>query len=156
LRRGGGEDLPGQPEVEDLYPAGGVQHDVFGFEVTVDEAGGVRGGDAVGDLHRNLQEFAHRYVAALRAAAEGFAIDQFADDVENTALRADVIDGDDVGMIEGGDGAGFALEAGLPLRVSGSGVGQDLERYVAPEPRIARTVDFSHPARAERSDDLIG
>src|ERR1019366_7828593 len=95
--RTGSEHLAGQSEVEDLDPGGCGQHDVFGFEVAMDEAGGVRGGDAVGDLHGDLQKFADGDVAALHAVAEGLAIDQFADDVEDTGLGPDVVDGNDVG-----------------------------------------------------------
>jgi uncharacterized ion transporter superfamily protein YfcC len=32
------------------------------------------------------------------------------------------------------------------LPAGGSGFGEDLERHLAPEPRIARTVDFPHPS----------
>ena len=59
-------------------------------------------------------------------------------------------------MRERGDGLGLALESGERFGVAGELVGQDLDRDVALQPRVARPVDLAHPARAERGEDLVG
>ncbi len=59
-------------------------------------------------------------------------------------------------MIQRREQLRFALEAGQPIGIAGEEVGQDLERDVAPEPRVAGAIDLSHAAGAERGDDLIG
>ena len=50
----------------------------------------------------------------------------------------------------------LALEAAHAARGSDAvRLGQDLERDVAVEPRVARAVDLAHAARAEGRDDLV-
>ena len=41
------------------------------------------------------------------------------------------------------------------FRVSRKRLGQDLDRDRAIEPRVARSVDLTHAARADQRDDLI-
>ena len=58
-------------------------------------------------------------------------------------------------MVERGGGARLLLEAAQAIGVGGERGGQDLDRHVAPEPRIARAIDLAHAAGAERRDDLV-
>ncbi len=44
--------------------------------------------------------------------------------------------------------AGFTLEAGQPLGILRKLLGQDLERHVSFETRVASPEDLTHPARA--------
>ncbi len=67
----------------------------------------------------------------------------------------DGMDRDDVRVVEGGDGAGLALETGEALRVVGEVRGQHLEGDLAPELRVDGAIDLAHAARAERGDDLV-
>src|SRR5205085_1459667 len=60
------------------------------------------------------------------------------------------------GMRERGDGLGLALEAGERVGVRGQLRGEDLDRDLPVELRVARPVDLAHPARAERREDLVG
>ena len=79
------------------------------------EAGGVGGGESGGDLGGDVDEAANWKRLAFEERAEGFAFEEFADDVllcpGFRLLDTEVVDGDDIGVIERGDGAGFALEA---------------------------------------------
>ena len=61
----------------------------------------------------------------------------------------------DVRMIERGEDLRFALEAREPLLIEGEAVGQDLERDVALERRVARAIDLAHTARAERGQNFV-
>ena len=58
-------------------------------------------------------------------------------------------------MVERSGRTGFLLEAMEMFRIGGERCWQDFDRHVAPEARIARFVDLTHPARAERRDDFI-
>ena len=53
-------------------------------------------------------------------------------------------------MVEGGNGAGFALET------FGEGLTGGFDGDDAVEPGVARLIDFAHPARAELSEDFEG
>ena len=67
---------------------------------------------------------------------------------------ADVENREDIGVRERGDRTRFLLEATQPRRVGGDGTWQYLEGDVAPEPRVARLVDFTHATGAERRHDF--
>ena len=58
-------------------------------------------------------------------------------------------------MIERGQDARLAVEAGAAVGVGGPVDGQDFEGHVATQAGIARADNLSHPARAERRRDLI-
>ena len=66
------------------------------------------------------------------------------------------VDRRDVRMIERGEDLGLALEAGEALGVVCEQVGQDLERDVATELRVARAIDLAHAAGAEQREDFVG
>ena len=59
-------------------------------------------------------------------------------------------------MVQRPDGPGLLLESAQAFRVRCHRLAQDLDRHLAPEPRVERPVDLSHPSRAERRQDLVG
>jgi hypothetical protein len=61
----------------------------------------------------------------------------------------------DVGMVERGERAGFALEPSDALLVARHLLGQDLDRHLAPEPGVAGAVHLSHASRAEGGEHLV-
>jgi hypothetical protein len=85
----GGRDLrrrlktcrPHETEIEDLRAPGARDHDVFRFQIAMDDAGGVRFSQAVGDLRRQIEEAFERHRAAPDFLAQRLAVDQFRDDV---------------------------------------------------------------------------
>ena len=62
----------------------------------------------------------------------------------------------DVRMVELGDGARLALEAGAHLGCRGQVRGQHLDGDVAAQARVVGAVDLAHAARAERGEDPVG
>ena len=62
----------------------------------------------------------------------------------------------DVRMIQRGQRLRFALEAREPLGIGDEQLGQDLDRDVAIELRVARAIHLAHAAGAERGEDLVG
>ena len=97
---GGSGRRGGQPEVQHL-DASRRQHDVFGLEVAVDDALGMRGFQGVG----------HGQRPPAQARAEGFALHVLHHQETGIALIADIVERADVRMIERGDGPRLALEA---------------------------------------------
>src|SRR3979409_1266925 len=59
-------------------------------------------------------------------------------------------------MIQRGQHFRFALETGKPFGIVREGFGQNFYGHVAPELGVVRLVHFSHAARAQRRDDLVG
>ena len=66
-----------------------------------------------------------------------------------------VVDRGDVGVVESGEGAGLAPEAGNALGILRELRRQDFHRHVAAELRVARTVDLAHAALAELRKDFV-
>ena len=58
-------------------------------------------------------------------------------------------------MIERSQDLRFALEAREPLGIEGEAVGQDLERDVALERRVAGAIHLAHAACAKRGQNLV-
>src|SRR5205814_3857177 len=67
----------------------------------------------------------------------------------------DLVDGHDVGMVQGGGGARFSLEALQPSRVRRQPGRQDLDRDLALKPRVPGPVNLSHPASPEQAQQLV-
>src|SRR5438105_3539784 len=67
----------------------------------------------------------------------------------------DVVQRADVRMIQRGDRVGFALEALAMLGVHRQIWREHFDGDVAVQARIARAIDFAHPARAERREDFV-
>lgn len=70
--------------------------------------------------------------------------------VSEAIIVADVIELADVGVVEGGDGLGFALKTVGELLFGG------LDGDVAVEPRITGSPHFAHASLADGGDDLVG
>ena len=62
----------------------------------------------------------------------------------------------DVRMIQRRERLRFALEAGQAIGISRERVGQDLDRDVAIQLRVARAIHLAHAAGADRRGDLVG
>ena len=62
----------------------------------------------------------------------------------------------DIGMVQRREQLRLALESRDAIRVGHKGVGEDLDRDVATELRVARAIDLAHAAGAEWRDDFIG
>lgn len=82
---------------------------------------------------------------AMRSWSVG-PLDHFHDEV----VGADIVERADVGVIEGGDGSGFAFEALAEI-----GLGE-LDGDFAVEACVAGFVDNAHAAFADGGEDLVG
>jgi hypothetical protein len=132
----------------------------------VDDARAVRGRQRVGDLAPELEHLVERQRPLAQAMRERLAVEVLHDQERHRAgrrwsafgrvvrlrrqrLAADVIQDADVRVVESGDGAGFLLEPAAPFAIRGGAGGQDLDRDVAAQPRIAGLVDLAHAAGAD-------
>src|SRR5436190_10426860 len=62
----------------------------------------------------------------------------------------------DILMVKRGKDLGFTSESSETIRIGSEQRGQDLQRNVATELRIAGAVDLSHSTGAEERDDFVG
>jgi hypothetical protein len=129
--------------------------DVLWLEVAVDDAESVSRGDAFGGLSGGLEEFAPGNGSPFDDRAKRFTFDQLGDDVRLAVGLADVVDGDDVGMVEGAEGAGFLLETLSPDGVAGNVGGQNFDRHRTIEPCVLGSEHLSHAAFAQLIEDFV-
>ncbi len=106
-----------ETEVEDLHPAIVGDHHVRGLQVAMGDALLVRRGDRVADPDPGSQQRIERHAARRDQRRQQPPFHQLHRQERDTVGLFDRVDGDDVGVIEGGDGPGFALEARAALGV---------------------------------------
>jgi hypothetical protein len=70
-------------------------------------------------------------------------------------MIANLVNGADVGMVQGGGGTRLAAETFQGLRVLRDVVGQELERDEAAQVSVLGLVHHAHPAAAEFADDTV-
>ena len=67
----------------------------------------------------------------------------------------DRVEGDDVGVVQRSDRAGFPLEPLEPLRVGRHVGGEHFQRHVAVEPGVSGAIHLPHPAFADLGDNFV-
>ena len=66
-----------------------------------------------------------------------------------------IVNGEDVGVRQRRNGAGFAVEPLVELRVGRRVRRQRLDRDLPLQPHITRAVHFAHAAMADRGNDFV-
>jgi hypothetical protein len=146
-----------EAEVEHLHEAVGPDDHVFGLEVAVHDAGGVRGGERRGDLDGDVERVAQAQGRRGEARTQRPTLDILHPDVALPLGRlAEREDRADVRMTERRGGAGLLLEARDPRRVVREIGGQELHRHLAPEAHLGGQPHLAHAAFAEFGLELIG
>jgi hypothetical protein len=86
---------------------------------------------------------------------ESLPFEHFHDDEGVGVDFVHFVNGADVGMVQRGGGARFALESFQRLRISSEFIGQEFQRDKAAELQILGSVDHTHAATAEPFDDAV-
>ncbi len=145
----------GQAEVEDLHVPVLGDLDVGGLQVAVDDALLVGDLEGLGDLAADASGVGDGDRPLGDALGEVLALGDLHD---QEALSVDVleaVDAGDVGVGEGGEDPGLALETLQPLGVLGEGVGQDLEGHVASQLGVLGPPDLAHAPLAQLRRHLV-
>ena len=146
----------GHTEVENLDQPVAGNHHVFRFQVAVHNAGGMGFRQSIRNLCGNVNHLGQRNGAGSQQLAHRFSFHQFHGDVGGSIHLSEFVNGHDIGMVQGRCRARFLLEALDAPAVGVQVAGQDLDGDLTPEAGIARAIDFSHPAGAERRQNLVG
>lgn len=144
----------GDSEVGDLHAAAGVEEDVFGFDIAVEDAFFVGVLECVADFGDDGEGFGGRKFTHTHGLAEVESVNEFHDEVIEAAGVAEVVDHDDVWMVEAGEDAGFAHETLGEVRIGAELPGEKLEGDFAAEMKLAGFIDIAHAAAADEFEDL--
>ena len=156
-----GAEAAGEAEVEDLDKAAVGEHDVGGFEVAMEDAEVVGGGEAVGGLNAGGEDELEAGGAFGDDLVEGLARDVLHDDVGFFAVSAfgggfaDVVDGADVGVVDGGGEAGFAELGGAHLLNGEVAALEEFEDDGALEEGVCGEKHDTAAAGADLADELV-
>jgi len=148
------QDL-GQAKIQELDPRL-RQHGVAGFQVTMDDAGSVRGFQSVGDLNPIFQSLIERERSFLQPLRERVSLDVLHDEVIDAVLLADVIKGADVRMIQLRDRFGLTLEARLALGAICEVLEKNFDRHRPVEPSVLGFENLAHTSLANWREDFVG
>ena len=83
------------------------------------------------------------------------SFEKFGDEVGRAVKFADVVDGEDVWMIQGGYGASFLFEAAEAVGILRESFREDFDGYVAAEAGVFCAKYFAHSASADWGDDFV-
>ncbi len=89
------------------------------------------------------------------AVLQRHTVQKFHRDEGPIPALSDLVDGADVGMIEGGSRAGLTPEAFQSLRIRRHIVGQEFQGDKAAQVNILRLIDDAHTAAAELFNDAV-
>ena len=103
----------------------------------------------LGQRASNLYDSIHRKAIHRNQAIERRPLNQFHGEKVDALGFFHRVERDHIGMVECGDGARFALEAGQPLGIAGYVRRQDLERHLAPQLGVRGTIHLTHSANSE-------
>ena len=126
-----------------------------GFRSRWIDAGLVRRFQRVGHLSCDRQRLFDRDGAPRETLREIFTLDQLHHERADAGRLFNAIELRDVGMIERGERFRFAFEPHEAIGVRREGLGQDLQRDVAIEARIAGAIHDAHSAFPKRRHDFI-
>ena len=129
--------------------------DIGGLDVAMDDAFGVSGVERVGNVDADFEEAIDFERRAGDDVLERRAFHEFHDDEGAAVVFLNVVDRADVGMVQRGGGAGFALKAFECLRIVGDVIGKKFEGDEAAELGVFGFVDDAHSAAAEFFDDAV-
>ncbi|HYM23527.1 MAG TPA: hypothetical protein VEU08_09970 [Vicinamibacterales bacterium] len=115
----------------------------------------VCGFEGFSDLLRDSQGFVDRQRASRDAIRQRRSLDQLHDECWRTGGILEAMDVRDVGMIQRREEPGLPLEPREAFAITCDGTGQDFDRDVTIELRVAGAVDLTHAARTERRQDFI-
>ena len=120
--------------------------DVGRLDVAVDDSLGVRRIQRVGNLDAQRQDGLRLHRPAADAVLQRHPVQVLHHQKRLIAVLADLVNGADVGMVEGRGGARLAAEAFQRLRVLRHVIGQELQSHEAAKFSVFGLVDDTHPA----------
>jgi hypothetical protein len=148
--------LEGEPEVGDTGPARGIDEDVGGLDVPVDQPPGVGVMQGVGDRGDQFRRIPEGRTTLTDPDRKVAALHQLGDHEAETILRAtDVMDRNDVRVVQPGEDTGF-VQVGFHILGMTDTLGvRHLDGDRSVEVIIVRQVDSPEPALAETADDPV-
>src|ERR1700719_2502156 len=144
-----------QAEIEDLRVPPLGNEDVCGLDVAMNDAFRVGGIQSIGNLNSEQEDDFRFQRSARDSVLESCSFQKLHGDEGPAGFLANVINGADVRMIQGGGSFGFTPAPAERMRIAGNIIRQELESHETVESRVLSLVDDTHPALAEFFDNAV-
>jgi len=141
--------------VPNLGVAAVGNEDVGGLDVAVHNAAGMRGIECVGHFDGQVEQALQFERTSVERMLQGAAGQILHHDEQAAFMLANLMDGADVGMVQGGGSAAFAAEALKSLGIAGSFLGKKFEGDKAAEGSVFSLVNHTHSAAASKLYDAV-
>lgn len=115
----------------------------------------VRSLEAVEDLGGNVEETVERERALFDLFAEGEAVEKLHGDKNMVVVVVDLINGANIGVVEGGSGAGFTEEAIAHLGIVSNFGRKEFESGETLEAGVFGFIDDAHAALSDALEDAV-
>src|SRR5271154_6324290 len=142
-----------QTEVKNLHAPVASDENVFRLQIAVDDSLVMCRSETARDLLGSFNRLAQRHSA--QPVAQSLPFKKLRHQVRRALMLAKIVNGEDVGMIQRGDGLRLLLEAPQSLGIAGESSRQNLNRNVTVEPRVARPIHLAHAARSDCRYDFV-
>src|SRR6266496_5634917 len=106
-------------------------------------------GQALGHLSAVLDSFALGQRSVFQDFTQALTLEQLGDKKGSSVVLSDIMDGNNVGMIQGGDCMGFLFKPPQAVGVPSERFRKNLHGDIASQACVAGTVDLSHAARSQ-------
>ena len=146
----------GQAKIQNLRLSAIRDEDVRWLDVSMDDPGGMSGIQGIGELRAQFQDFV-AFEAPLfqESCLECLPRDHFHHDEGLTFVLADFVNRTDVGMIESGGGTRFPFESRNPDRIVAKPVRENLDRNLASQFLVLRSIHLSHATFSQGREDFV-
>ena len=121
----------------------------------MDDPAFVRSSETIGDRDRVVDRLARDKRAVVERRPQCSPLQQLADDVWSPVVSADVVDGENVGMIQGCCRPGLLVKAPQPIDIQGISRQQNLDRDLTVQSIVLRPIDLPHSTLAEQAEDPV-
>ena len=133
----------------------GADFDIRGFQIAVNDPLLVRRFEGVGDLPDDGQRLVEGNRAFRNALRQILALDEFHNEGVDVTRTFEAVNDRDVGMVQRGQGPASRWKRARRSTSCAKVSGQDLDRDVAVQFRIARAKYLPHPPFADLGRDFV-
>ena len=138
--------ITGDAEIQERHPSIFTEEDVGRFDVAVDEPAAVHVVERAAEVSHEHQQLRGREGCSAQPRSQRLAAQMLHHEKGLSLLLPHRIDGDDGGVLEPRQQAGFVLEASHEGRARQERAGQQLHRHLPAELQVHRPVHAPHPA----------
>lgn len=129
--------------------------DVLGLNIAVNDPAVVRRHKSRGDLDGDIDHLWQRDWSGGYRFSKGAAINIFGGEEVYRFCAPEIIDGEDVGVIQGGDSTCLFFKAVQPDRVAAEFFRQQLDDHLSAQPQVLSKEDLAHSTKTQTGADLV-